>query len=363
MQQNINSIILNLESLIGSTEKTLNELKKSLTFFKNMQTHLLTNEQTMSDTNDIIQINNTNYNDQEQWKDIEIYGIKFNYSISNHGRVKNNQTNQILQQSLRDGYKSVHLQTTIDNKRIEKACKIHRVVTLMFVQNDDPINKTVANHIDGNKFNNHWTNLEWVSIRENNQHAIDTGLTKITKRRVTQCDLNGNEIKIFESLDIAKKITGVDDGSIAKACKGKLKTAGGFKWKYTDENLNEQELNEEELESFVQVNDFPNYLIDRSGRVYSKPYKKFLKTIKTRENSQEIQLTNDGVRKTYLLHNLMAEHFLPKDETKKFVFHINRNKSDNRVVNLKRVTLSELNSLAKNHKAQQNVQQNQVLDV
>jgi len=38
-----------------------------------------------------------------------------------------------------------------------------------------------VNHKDGNKMNNHYTNLEWSSISENIQHAHDTGL-KITPK-------------------------------------------------------------------------------------------------------------------------------------------------------------------------------------
>ena len=340
------------------------ELNKSLQFCKKLKTHFEQNEQN-SDTNELIQNNTQNdiHTDQEQWKDIEVYGIKFGYQVSNYGEVRNKKDNYIMQQNPRDGYKSVCLTYYDNNIRKEKHLKVHRLVALMFIQNDNPAIKTVANHIDGDKYNNHWKNLEWVSTKENNQHAIDMGLTKITKRRVTQYDLNGNEIKVFESLDAAKKATGVDDGGIVKACKGKLKTCGGFKWKYTDENPNEQELDEEELESFVQIKDFPNYLIDRAGRVYSKPYKKFLKTVKTRDNSQELQLANNGVRKTYLLHNLMAETFLPEEEGKNEVGHINRDKSDNRLVNLKRVSHTELLTMARNHKAQLNQQNVFVLDV
>jgi hypothetical protein len=325
-----------------------------------------------SDTNQIITNNelideqideqsNTSNTDTEIWSDIKMYGVTFNYQISNHGKVRNKMNNYILSQNLRDGYKSVTISYFDNEKCIQKWFKTHRLVGIMFVKNDDP-NKTIVNHIDGNKLNNHWKNLEWTTIAENNQHSVNSGLTKITKRRVTQFDMEDNEIQKFESLDAAGKATGVDDGCIAKVCKGSRKSAGGFKWKYTDINTNEREMTEEELETFIQVKDFPNYLIDNFGRVYSKPYKKFLKTVKTRDNSQEIQLTDNGNRKTYLLHNLVADHFLDTIEGKESVGHIDGDKSNNKVSNLIRVTHSELCKLHINRKAQQ---QNQIafLDV
>lgn len=288
---------------------------------------------------------------EELWKDIEMYGIKFNYQISSFGEVRNKDNNYILSQSLRSGYKSVCL-TYYDNKKLEKQIKIHRLVGIAFIPNNDPINNKILNHIDGNKNNNYYKNLEWTTIKGNNQHAINTGLTKITKRRVTQIDMFENVINIFDSIESAKITTGTDDGAIVKVCKGKRNTAGGFKWKYTDENPNEQDLDEEELEGFIQVKDFPNYLIDRAGRVYSKPYKKFMKTTKTRDLSQELQLANNGIRKTYLLHNLMADHFLDKIEGKNEVGHIDCNKSNNCLTNLIRVNHSELCMNIKNYKIQ-----------
>lgn len=282
-----------------------------------------------------VEINN------EEWRDIKVNDIDYNYQVSNFGNVRNKLTKHVLNTILRDGYISICV--------TDKAFKIHRLVALMFINNEDTENKPIVNHIDGNKLNNHYTNLEWTSIKENNQHAIDNGLTKITKRRVTQLDMDNNIIETFESLDEAAKKTNINDAGIAKVCKGSRNTAGGFKWKYTDINPNEQELSEDELMLFVEVKNFPNYIIDKLGRVYSKPYNKFLKTIVTRDGSSELQLTHKGNRKTYLLHNLMAEQFLEKIEGKNVVGHINRNKLDNRLVNLKRVTHSELCIMAYNH--------------
>ena len=64
------------------------------------------------------------------------------------------------------GYKKSHTKNDLDEW---KNLSIHRAVAMMYV--DNPDNKPFVNHIDENKLNNHYTNLEWVTASENSLHS------------------------------------------------------------------------------------------------------------------------------------------------------------------------------------------------
>jgi hypothetical protein len=92
----------------------------------------------------------------------------------------------------------------------------------------------------------------------------------------------------------------------------------------------------------MEVKDYPNYLIYPDGRVFSKKRKIFLKHLKNNGGYLFIRLRNNEkktINKT--IHRLVAIHYIPNPENKKEVDHINRNKKDNRVENLRWVTAKE----------------------
>lgn len=58
--------------------------------------------------------------------------------------------------------------------RNNKTFYVHRLVAEAFLGGPQP--DLEVNHKDGNKSNNHWSNLEWVTQESNRAHAVRTGL-------------------------------------------------------------------------------------------------------------------------------------------------------------------------------------------
>lgn len=187
---------------------------------------------------------------EEIWKDID--GYEGYYQISNIGRVKSlarESKSKAVSTQIRAekvmkngitiwGYPKIVLQLNGKTKTIS----IHRLVAKHFVSTID--GKNVVNHIDGNKTNNVFTNLEWVTIGENQKHAYDIGLRVApfkgkfgknhnTSKPILKISIDGDIVARYECTREAEEELGFYTNSkISDCANGKRKTAYGFKWKY-----------------------------------------------------------------------------------------------------------------------------------
>lgn len=93
------------------------------------------------------------------------------YEISNYGSIRIRSSGNIMKPFLTGPYYRAGL-TLYNGKR--KNFSIHRLVAITFC--DNIYDKKLVNHIDGDKHNNYYANLEWVTNSENVKHAYDTGL-------------------------------------------------------------------------------------------------------------------------------------------------------------------------------------------
>lgn len=281
---------------------------------------------------------NENNTDQIEWRKIPGYD---KYLVSNTGLVKNSITNKLLADRTVNSYKYISLYYNVDEGKLKaKSMYLHRVVALTFIKNDDPT-KTIVNHIDSNRLNNHVTNLEWVTIAENVRHGFTHGNHRATKRGVQKLDEEYNVLEEFESITDAGIKTGISATFIATVCKEKRPHAGGFRWKFTNENPNEVHNEEIDLSNFVKINDFPNYMISRTGLIYNIRFKKYMKATPNEEGYKYLNLSNNKNKKYFYVHRLVAEYFIPKVEGKDLVNHIDSNRQNNHVDNLEWCTNSE----------------------
>ena len=202
-----------------------------------------------------------------------------NYWIFDNGDVYNENTKQILKGSIGEhGYRYYRLSK--DNKK--KMFYGHRLVAEAFL--DNPNNLPVVNHKDGNKLNNNVKNLEWVSYSDNTKAWYEGRTSKKNQRLEYYTEDLKNEI-----------------------------------WK-----------------------PYQNYLVSNYGRVRHATKNNLLKPSLTC-GYYKVRLSKDGLTEDKMVHKLVWELFSDQDmpDNISVIDHIDGNKLNNHINNLRKISLSE----------------------
>jgi hypothetical protein len=245
--------------------------------------------------------------DQEIWKKIDFTGGK--YKISNHGNCIG-PMGIIKPTLLRIGYLSIAI--SFGNRKV-KRFYVHRLVAQYFL--GDIGDDEVVNHINHSKTDNRLENLEIVKRKTNAAHWAKNGRSVKAGRKKSEFCGRGHKF--------------IGNKRYCLECrKHKYTPPSEYRWKK------------------IQVE---GYLVSNNGLVWSEKTKRILKFGVNTPGYKYINLRIDGRTDNFSISRLVYEAFvgpIPKGEV---VDHINSDKHDNRVENLRILTKSK-NSIASRNK-------------
>lgn len=248
----------------------------------------------------------------EEWKDVPNY--KGLYQASNMGRIKSlprkfQPKEKLMGCKLPTDYYIVNFKENGKNKQYF----IHRVIAETFLPNAQ--NFPMVHHKDHNPSNNKLGNLMWASARQNSQFAR-----------------KAKKFNIINKKKKTKKIQKIETPSFYFDKKTELKDEI---WK--------------EIKGYETYYEISNY-----GRVralericfrqtyYVKNKSKFLKPHAYKSSTSNgylsITLCKENKLKTFLVHRLVALHFIENQNNYPHVNHKDFNKLNNHISNLEWVT-------------------------
>ncbi len=194
-----------------------------------------------------------------EWR--PVYGYENDYMVSEYGQFVKKSNNRIVALLIRNDYRRVML------NGIKKSA--HVKVWESFNNQAVPKGYEI-DHIDGNKANNHISNLRIVTKSENMKNAYRNGHANAVK--VRQYTETGDFVAEYNSFrDAAKAVNG---NEIAiKSASDRYGTSLGYYWLREKDDINDI-LYGWVPEGFKIIPSLPTYCINKEGKVYNKRNKK-----------------------------------------------------------------------------------------
>ena len=243
----------------------------------------------------------------EIWKEFST-----GYKISNSGNTKSKNKN------LKQYNKGNFLRIDTTEKYPKKSYYIHRLVAEYFVINPDKTKYTMVNHIDMDKHNNVYTNLEWVQKHEyfklNKKNIIPIN-PKCNNKPFYQFGLDGSFIKKWDNFEFFKKENPTYTIRYITNClNNKSKTSYDYIWSYSEICNIKKVINQNEM--WKPIKDHNKYEISSLSNVRSNA-----KLLKQNINGGYYNVNINN--KTYRVHRLVALAFIENDDiiNKTYVDH------------------------------------------
>lgn len=259
---------------------------------------------------------------KELWTKIKKFS---NYDVSSTGKLKNNVTGHFLTIH-NNPTKYVRVQLKKNKKPYAKL--VHVLVAEAFIPN--PNNLPTVNHKDKNRSNNNVENLEWMTQKEQVNHANKNKIIKRTgaKRPIIQYSFEGKIIKEFDSAKTASLELNISRSGIVLVCRKKRDTFHGFIFKYAEDKQFENEI-------WKKYNKDYDILLSNYGRIKFKTGR-ITSGSTTANGYKTINIKNITLEKSYgkLIHVMVAQTFLDNKKKLPTVNHKDGNKTNNKVDNL-----------------------------
>lgn len=112
----------------------------------------------------------------EIWKPIDEFNGVF--EVSNFGSVRRLKSSRFHILTATKNHRG-YLRVCMSFKNKTYARSVHRLVAEAFISKEKGM--SIVNHIDGNKINNNYSNLEWTTQQKNHLHALSLESTQRCK--------------------------------------------------------------------------------------------------------------------------------------------------------------------------------------
>ena len=169
------------------------------------------------------------------------------YLITSQGRVLSLKYGKMIELKQHKNNWGYYYVTLSKNGKLYSKT-VHRLVAQAFIPNPD--NKPQVNHIDEDISNNHVSNLEWATARENLNHGTRNerasnsvrGEKNPKAKSVIGFKINGCDMKYYKFIKESEK-DGFNPNCISLCCRKINKSHKGFEWFYADEYFNRKDDN------------------------------------------------------------------------------------------------------------------------